>query len=177
MTSPDTLDALEKQLREHPRASLCIGAADAIAAQAKELELWQLYSKDLDEANETISQQTQKLEQMDATIDILKQTRRERDSLRGELARVQAEWDECEQENTEVHAEAESLRSSLARLTEANERLERDAARYRWLRKDGIILTFDHGTGCEQVTEGEQLDLVVDAAIDAAIAAQGGGGS
>jgi DNA repair exonuclease SbcCD ATPase subunit len=134
------LEALLERLDALPYTEASIGeAAAAIRGLAKELDLWQLYSKDLDEANATISQQAQRLEQMDCTIDILKQTRAERDRLAAELAALTVERD--------------ALRAEL-------EAAKKDAERYRWLKKHAYL-----GTDVLEAMRFGNLDAAIDAAL------------
>jgi hypothetical protein len=86
--------------------------------------------------------------------------------LRAELAQAVQTVRELGAVQATINAERDALRS-------ANEQLARDAERYRWIRDEGVILGFDHGTGVEVMTYTEELDRVADADL----AARGGASS
>ena len=85
--------------------------------------------------------------------------------------------EKCLRENFNGSYLSESVPDTIAALISENEELVRDAERYRWLRKR-VGVSFDTSypsvwlpTGRSKIDVGDEMKT--DAAIDAAIAAQG----
>lgn len=79
----------------------------------------------------------------------------------------------AQQRDYSIANTCEEAADAMAALRASHERLERDAARYRWLREFRSPVTFEpfiavHGAGGFSQWVGEGADAAVDAAIDAA---------
>jgi hypothetical protein len=79
--------------------------------------------------------------------------------------RVKALQERLRRKDGDARQDADDAADMLAELVEENERLRKDAERYRFLRDDKSPLGWQSFNG----TTAEKIDALLDAAIDAAL--------